>query len=100
MIPTGITVEIPRRISFRIPSTWRNKMNLERGNIAKLYIQNNSIMIKVCNQYTTEITSTIGIEGQIYIPTEVRDYFNLKGIKHFEVFINEVNRNIMLKPFD
>ncbi|HLR67030.1 MAG TPA: AbrB/MazE/SpoVT family DNA-binding domain-containing protein [Virgibacillus sp.] len=100
MVPTGITVELSKRILFRIPSTWRSKMNIEPGNIAKICIKNNSIMIKACNQYTTEITSTIGREGQIYIPTEVRDHFNLKGIKRFKVFIDEVNSNIILIPFE
>lgn len=100
MIPIGITVKMSKRILFRIPSTWRSKINIEQGNIAKIWIQNNSVIIKACDQYTTEITSTIGREGQIYIPTEVRDHFNLKGIKHFKVFIDEVNRNIILKPLE
>jgi len=100
MVPTGITVEMSKRILFRIPSTWRSKMNIKPGNIAKICIKNNSIMIKACDQYTTEITSTIGREGQIYIPTEVRNHFNLKGIKRFKVFIDEVNRNIILIPFE
>src|SRR5699024_312976 len=100
MVQTVITVEITKSILFRIPSNWRSKMNIEQGNITKICIKNNSIMIKACNQYTTEITSTIGREGQIYIPTEVRDHFNLKGIKRFKVFIDEVNSNIILIPFE
>src|SRR5690625_5042159 len=100
MVPTGITVELCKRILFRIPSTWRRKMNIEPGNIAKICIKNKSIKIKSCNQYTTEITSTIGKEGQIYIPTEVRDHFNLKGIILFKVFIDEVNSNIILIPLE
>jgi len=98
MIPTGISVELSKRILFRIPSTWSSKMNIEPGNIAKIYIENNSIIIKACEQYTTEITSTIGRNGQIYIPTEVSDYFNFKRIKCFRVFIDEENMNIILKP--
>jgi len=74
MIPIGKTIKISSRISFRIPAPWRNEMNLTRGSIVKIRIQNNSILIHVCNKYTTEITSTIGDGGQIYIPTEVRNH--------------------------
>src|SRR5690625_2013214 len=100
MIPTGIIVEMSKRTLFRIPSIGRRKMNIAQGNIAKIYIQNNSIMIKACDQYTTEMTSTIGRDGQIYIPTEVRDYFQLKGIERFKVFIDEVNKYIILRPLE
>lgn len=100
MIPIRKTVNVSNRISFRIPASWRNEMNLAQGSIVKIRIQNDSIIIKVCNQYTTEITSTVGDGGQIYIPTEVRNHFQLKGIENFKVFIDEENKNIILKPFE
>lgn len=100
MIPTGITIEMSKRVICRIPSIWRSKMNIEQGNMAKIFIQNNSIVIKVCNQYTNEIISTIGKDGQIYIPAEVRNHFTLKGINRLKVFIDEINRNIILKPVE
>jgi len=100
MIPIRKTVKMSNRISFRIPAPWRNEMNLAQGSIVIIRIKNDSIIIKVCNQYTTEITSTIGDGGQIYIPTEVRNHFQLKGIECFNVFIDEENRNIILKPFE
>lgn len=98
MIPIRKTVKMSNRISFRIPSPWRDEMNLTQGSIVKIRIQNNSIFISVCNRYTTEITSTIGDGGQIYIPTEVRNHFQLKGIECFKVFIDEVNKYIILRP--
>ena len=100
MIPIRKTVKMSNRISFRIPAPWRNEMNLAQGSIVIIRIKNDSIIIKVCNQYTTEITSIIGDGGQIYIPTEVRNHFQLKGIECFNVFIDEENRNIILKPFE
>ncbi len=98
MRPLGITVEMSKRFIFTIPSIWRTKMKIEQGNMAKIFILNNSIIIKICDQYTTEIISTIGKEGKIYIPAEVRNHFNSKGIKRFKVFIDELNGNIILKP--
>lgn len=100
MIPIRKTVNVSNRISFKIPAAWRNEMNLAQGSIVKIRIQNDSIIIKVCNQYTTEITSTVGDGGQIYIPTEVRDHYQLKGIENFKIFIDEENKNIILKPFE
>jgi len=50
------------RTSFRIPAPWRSEMNVTQESIEKIRIQNNSILINVCNQYTTEITSTISDE--------------------------------------
>jgi len=100
MIPIGKTVKMSNRTSFRIPAPWRSEMNLTQGSIAKIRIQNNSILINICNQYTTEITSTIGDGGQIYIPTEVRNHFQLKGIERFKVFIDEVNKCVILRPFE
>jgi|SRR5690625_1210335 len=100
MIPIEKTVKMSNRTSFRIPAPWRSEMNFTQGNIAKICIQNNSILINVCNQYTTEITSTVSDGGQIYIPTEVRKHFQLKGIEYFKVFIDEVNKYIILKPLE
>jgi|SRR5690625_3021057 len=100
MVPIGVMVQLSKRTLFRIPTTWRDRMNIKQGKIAKIYIQNNSIVIKVCDQYTVEINSTIGRDGQIYIPAEVRNYFYLKGIKRFKVFIDEINKNIILIPSD
>lgn len=50
-------------------------MNIKQGNVAIIFILNNAVMIKVCDQYTDEIISTIGEDGQIYIPVEVRNHF-------------------------
>lgn len=100
MIPIRKTVKISKRTSFRIPVPWREEMNLTQGSIVKIRIQDNSILISVCKQYTTDITSTIGDGGQIYIPTEVRNHFKLKGIEHFTVFIDEINKYIVLKPME
>src|SRR5690625_5217865 len=100
MVPTGITVQLSKRTLFRVRTTWSSRMHIEQGNVAHRYIQNHSIIIKVFDQYTIEITSTIGRDGQIYIPAEVRNHFNLKGIKRFKVFIDEVNKNIILIPSD
>lgn len=100
MIPIRKTIKMSKRTSFVIPASWREEMNLIQGNIVKIRIQNNSILINVCNKYTTEITSTVGEGGQIYIPTEVRKHFQLKGIEHFKVLIDEVNKYIILKPLE
>jgi len=99
MIPIGKTVKMSNRVSFRMPSPWREKMNFIQGNIAKIRIRNNAILINACNVYTTEISSTIGDGGQVYIPTEVRNHFRLKGIERFKVFIDEVNKCVILRPF-
>jgi len=64
-----------------------------------MYIRNNSVIITECNQYTTEITSTIGKCGQIYIPIEVCNYFRFKKIKSFNIFIDKVKKNIILMPY-
>ncbi len=100
MIPIRKTVKMSSRISFRMPSPWREEMNFIQGNIAKIRIKNNSILINACNQYTTEVSSTIGEGGQIYIPTEVRNHFRLKGIERFKVFIDVVNKYVILRPFE
>ncbi|MEI3605695.1 hypothetical protein SPD48_08320 [Pseudogracilibacillus sp. SE30717A] len=100
MIPIRKTVRISNRMSFRIPLPWREELNLTQGRFVKIRIQNNSILINVFNQYTTEITSTIGEGGQIYIPTEVRNYFILQEIERFKVFIDKTNKYIILKPFE
>ncbi|GIO19360.1 hypothetical protein J18TS1_24600 [Oceanobacillus oncorhynchi subsp. incaldanensis] len=100
MIPIRKPVNVSNNIAFRIPAAWRNEMNLSKGSIVKIRIQNDSIIIKASNQYTTEVTSTVGDSGQIYIPTEVRNHFQLKGIENFKIFIEEKNKNIILKPFN
>src|SRR5699024_11584775 len=91
-------LDMSSRIYFAIPSAWKKKLSIKQGNKTKLCIKNNSIVINACNQYTTEIVNTIGREGQIYIPAEVRRHFDIKGIKRFEVFIDEINKRIILKP--
>ena len=100
MIPIEKTVKMSNQISFRIPSLWREELNFIQGNIAKIHIRNNAILINACNVYTTEISSTIGDGGQIYIPIEVRNHFRLKGIVRFKVFIDEVNKCVILRPFE
>ena len=100
MIPIRKIIKMSHRTSFGIPTSWREEMNLIQGSIVKIRIQNNSVLINVCNKYTTEITSTVSDGGQIYIPTEVRKHFQLKRIEHFKVFIDEVNKYIILKPLE
>src|SRR5690625_2651223 len=60
MIPIEKTVKMSNQISFRIPSLWREELNFIQGNIAKIHIRNNAILINACNVYTTEVSSTIG----------------------------------------
>src|SRR5699024_9876385 len=100
MIPIRKTVKMSSRISFRMPSPWREEMNFIQGNIAKIRIKNNSILINACNQYTTEVSSTIGEWVQIYITTEVRKNCRLKGIESFKVFIDVLNKYFNLKLFE
>ena len=102
MIHTGVIIEITKQkqIVCRIPPVWRNKINVEQGNIATLFILNDSVKIKISDQYTNEIISTIGKDGQIYIPAEVRNHFISKGIKYLKVTIDEASRHIILKPLE
>src|SRR5699024_7842163 len=83
---------------FRNTLCLEKKIGYKTRKFSEIMYQNNSIVINACNQYTTEIVSTIGREGQIYIPAEVRRHFDIKGIKRFEVFIDEINKRIILKP--
>lgn len=97
MILVKKNLNISNQISFRIPSLLRDEMNLTQGSIVEFRIQNDSIIIKVSNEYTTEISSTVGEGGQIYLPIEARRYFQSKGIENFRVSLDQENKNIILK---
>ncbi len=98
MIPTGKSIDILCKTSFRVPSEWKTKMGVIQGEIAKIYIKSDCIIIKSCHETTIEITSTIGSKGSIYIPIEVRNHFHLKGVNIFEIFIDEENDQLLLNP--
>src|SRR5699024_4296955 len=100
MIPIRKTIKMSKRTSFVIPASWREEINLIPGNIVKIRIQNNYILINASNKYTTEITSTEGDGDQIYIPTEERKHVHLKEIEDFKELIDEVNKYIILKPLE
>src|SRR5699024_5424231 len=100
MIPIEKTVKMTNQDSFRIPSHSREELKFKQGNIAKIHIRNNAILINACHVYTPEVSSAIGDGGQIYIPIEVRNHFRLKGIVRFKVFIDEVNKCVILRPFE
>lgn len=95
MIPTGKSIDIRKRY-FSIPSSWRKEMNLTQGSVVQIRIKNDFIIIRKCDQSTTEITSTVSRGGVIYIPTEVRNHFKLKGITQFELFADEKNSSIII----
>src|SRR5690625_5937211 len=100
MIPIRKTVKMSSRISFRMPSPWREEMNLIQGNIAKIRIKNNSILINAYNQYTTDVSSTKEEGDKSYIPTEVSNHFLLKGIERIKVYIYVVNIYVILTQFE
>lgn len=96
MIPIGKSIDIRKR-SFSIPSPWRKKMNITQGNIVQINIKGNCMILKMCHQFSTEIISTVGRGGAIYIPVEVRNHFHLKGITKFELFFDKHSSTIICK---
>ena len=99
MISIGKSIDISKK-SFGIPSPWRKKMNITQGGIVQISIKSNCMIFKTCHQFTTENTSTIGRGGVIYIPVEVRNHFQLKGITRLELFFNEDSSTIICKEAD
>src|SRR5699024_12148005 len=58
MIPIEKTVKMSNQISFRIPSLWREELNFIQGNIAKIHIRNNAILINArSEEHTSELQS-------------------------------------------
>jgi len=98
MIQTDKSIDILRRAPFSIPSEWKTKLGVIQGKFAKFHIKNDCIIIKSCYETTTEITSTIGRRGGIYIPSEVRNHFQSKGIYIFQICIDEKNGQLLLNP--
>lgn len=95
MIPIGKSIDISRK-SFSIPSPWKRKMNITQGCIVQISIKSNCMILKICHQSTTEITSTVGRGGLIYIPIEVRNHFHLKEITQFELFFDKNSDSIII----
>jgi len=99
MISIGKSIDISKK-SFGIPSPWRKKMNITQGGIVQISIKGNCMILKICHQFTTEITSTIGKGGVIYIPVEVRNHFHLKGITQLELFFDGDSSTIICQERD
>jgi|SRR5690625_3449635 len=95
MIPIGKLIDISRRY-FSIPSSWRRKLNITQGSVVQIRIKGNFMILRKCDQSTTEITSTVSKGGVIYIPMEVRNHFKLKGITNFELFADVENSSIII----
>lgn len=95
MIPIGKSIDINRK-TIIILSPWKRKMNITQGSGVQISIKSNCIILKRCHQSTTEITSTVGRGGAIYITVEVRNHFHLKGITEFELFVDEENCSIII----
>jgi bifunctional DNA-binding transcriptional regulator/antitoxin component of YhaV-PrlF toxin-antitoxin module len=98
MISTGKSININHKNIFSIPSKWRKKFNIVEGCTVKLRVHYNQVIIQPLMKNTTDIISTVGRGGNIYIPKEVRNYFYHKGIHNLDIYTDEKMRAIIIKP--
>lgn len=98
MKQTKKTIDLAHKNHFKMPVKWRRKLHIEDGMIVTFKVENNDIVIKPVYKKTFDVMSTVGRKGLIYVPKEIRNYFERKGLKKFHIYIEEVEKAILMKP--
>ncbi|WP_406944179.1 AbrB/MazE/SpoVT family DNA-binding domain-containing protein [Halobacillus sp. SY10] len=100
MKQTQKTIDITRKSDFNMPVKWRRKLQIEDGMRVVFKVENNDIVIKPASNKTLDVMSTVGRKGLIYLPKEIRTYFEQKGLKSFHIDIEEVEKAMILTPLE
>ncbi|MBN9653299.1 AbrB/MazE/SpoVT family DNA-binding domain-containing protein [Halobacillus sp. GSS1] len=98
MKQTRKTIDFTRKNDFIIPVVWRRKLKIEEGMTVMFNVENHRIVIKPAYHKTLDVMSTVGRKGLIYVPKEIRTYFEQKGFKRFQMDIEEGEKAVIMKP--
>ncbi len=98
MIPIQKSINFDHKSTFTIPVKWGKKVYIEEGSTVKIRVHNNYIFIEQSYKSTVDVISTVSRRGSIYIPKEIRNYFEQKGMTRFYIYIDTIKHAIIMKP--
>ncbi|MGR9049724.1 hypothetical protein GLV98_02240 [Halobacillus litoralis] len=98
MKQTHKTIDFTCKSDFNMPIEWRRKLQIEDGMTVTFNVVNHRIVIKPAYERTLDVMSTVGRKGLIYVPKEIRTYFERKGLKRFHMDIEEGEMAVIMKP--